>query len=233
MLLLCGTVLPYTEGSGAYRKYHEGQYLASLKTYQAALQTAVKNADQKKEVIYLNNLATVFHAMEKPDSAQAYLDRAVKACMGDVNLLFMVRVNEALRNGGAGPDISSRALSGARERLSGYEYGALLTGCGELLLLKGETGKAAGLFKKARKSFEDGENSVGYARAIFFMAQTELRKGNLNTALKTADEALVLFQKGNYTRCIRQALTLKEEIYRKKDDTASADRMRALRERLP
>lgn len=234
VLLLSSTALfSYSPGTGAFKKYQAGQYGVAIRIYRAALAEAVKTANQVKEVIYLNNIATAFNALGKADSARAYLDRAEKSCLGEAGLLFMVRVNGALLSSDASVSVSESELSAARAVLSGYEYGALLNACGRILLTRNEPDKALPLFKQTLDLYEKSKASVGFAEASFFIAKSTLASGNAEKALKLADEALALYQQGGWYPGIKRCLGLKEEIYVKLGDSAAAERVRALKSRLP
>ena len=220
-------------GTFGFQKYNGDEYASSVLLYRKAALEAARNANSRKEVIYLNNLASAFFALGQKDSAQHYLTESRQACFGDSLLLVVPDLNSAFFGHHTDYALSEDKLTKLKAYFSPYEFGNLLLAYGRWLMTKNESAPAQACFKQAGAIFEESTNSVGYAYSVLYLARTYLLSGELDKTKSDTDKALALFQKGPYRRGIRETLLIRKALFEKMGDPAAVKKTESLLKRVP
>jgi hypothetical protein len=220
-------------GEQGHHHYYNMRFKNALYSYQLGLEHAIKTANAVKEVIYLNNISSIFHAINRPDSCRHYLDLAHGSCGASLPLLTLVAINRQTLDPGSGVDIDEKNLFELEKILSGTDYSAVLTAYGKIKLEQGKKDLARALFKKARKSGKKNKKSTSFANACFYLAKTETLDNSPKKALGLLEEAEKIYRGRDFIYGIKKCLKLKKEIFRQLSDPAAVARIDALIQRMP
>jgi tetratricopeptide (TPR) repeat protein len=221
-----------TYGELGFNSYARMQYQSALAAYQVGLKQAVRTADKKKEVIYLNNIATVHYMLGRDDSCGHYLQKADEACGAGSPLRLLVELNAHFYRGGGAPAVNKASLKELKGFLSQTEYAGLLVGCGLMRLREGEVQRAARHFRTAQKIYKKNRQSLGAASAGYYSARAAHLLGNHKKALKQIDKVLPGFRAGDHVLGIKRCLKLKVEVLEKLSDPEGAERVRRAIQRM-
>lgn len=229
--LFISSAIASNVGEVAYGDYYKMRSRSALKTYREGLKSAIRLADRKKEVVYLNNIATIFNAAGAPDSCKRYLDEARAAAAGNKALELITGINTALFNHQL-MDVSEDQIKGFKDVLTVFELSALYTAAGRLTL-PGNPDKALGMFDRAKDALCKETKSVGYANALYYTACACVQKGDMTGAVKSSEQAATVFRKGEYVLGVKKCLKLQLEIFQKTGNKSDEDEARRQLARMP
>ncbi|MFH0920368.1 MAG: hypothetical protein V1913_08390 [Fibrobacterota bacterium] len=218
-------------GQQAYTSYYRMHYKRALAAYVTGLKNAEASADIKKQVFYINNIASVFFGLGQSDSSRAYLALAKERAAGHPVYTAVVDINNALLTGSGNPP-SESMMNRLKDSLPGGDYHAVLTAVGRLYLATGQNEKAVACLKKSMDYFTDEKLGEGNATAGYYLAKAYARSGNTSEAQITVDETLIKYRALQYTHGIRKCLELKIELCNKSGDNAGAAVVRQQLERM-
>jgi tetratricopeptide (TPR) repeat protein len=229
--LLACSALAASVGEVAYKDYYRMRNRSALSAYQEGLKYAIRLADHKKEVIYLNNIAAVYFMAGISDSCRRYMDEARNSAGGSKMLRLITDINSALFNGQP-MDIGEEQIEEFQDSLTAFELSALYTAAGRLCL-HSNPDKALKLFKRAGSILHKETKSAGYASALFYSACAHYQKGSMADAGSTAEKAAKLFRKGEYILGVKKCLKLQLEIFQKTGNKSGEEETRRQLSRMP
>lgn len=220
----------------AQRAYDRGDYHVALRQYEMALQVDVAVENIAGIAIDTLNLARVNQMLGRREVANAYLDKLLqdRALEYGTPYLAAAATQKSLLM------LQQGDVKGARlwlEKASAWcvaecSLASVIDNARAAIALREKDSDQALHWAERAASASRGDSPLEYANALRYMSEAKLMRGEFETALRLADEALVVDKSLGLPEKIRLDLLLSASAHEGQGDTEQAGRFRERASRI-